>query len=167
MTGIGAVPGAESPLFNPNGNMTRGMLVTALYRIEGAPDVTGTQNIFTDVAENMWYADALKWAYANGIVLGYGNNLFGPEDPITFEQLATIFARYAGYIDVTPPELREYAGFDDDADIANYAKNAVELLYKAKIIEGKPGNVITPKENATRAEVAALLRRFMEMADLN
>ena len=161
MTGVSTTP----MWFSPDGYLTRAMIVTTLYRIENSPDVTGIQNIFTDVAESMWYADALKWASANGIVLGYGNGLFGPEDPITFEQLATILVRYAEHINVTPPDLREYTGFDDDADIAYYAKDAVEQLYKARIIEGKLGNVLNPKENATRAEVAVLLRRFMEMVE--
>ena len=157
---------AETPVFNPNDYMTRGMLVTALYHIEGNPDVTGMQNIFNDVADNMWYSDALIWASANGIILGYGNNLFGPDDPVTREQLAAILARYADFLNISPPDLREYAGFNDDSDIALYAKNAVIQLYKAGIIEGKPENIFNPNESATRAEVAVVLRGFMEMTEL-
>ncbi|MCL2092471.1 MAG: S-layer homology domain-containing protein, partial [Micrococcales bacterium] len=150
-----------------NGNLTRAMIVTTLYRIENSPATTGLPNPFNDVAEGAWYADAIIWAAAEGIVIGYGDGRFGPDDPATLEQLATIIDRYASFTGAALPEQREYTGFNDDADIAEYAKAAVVRLYQAAIIEGKPGNILAPRGNATRAEFAAMLRRYMMQSSIN
>ena len=158
MTGYGAEPSN----FYPNDNMTRGMLVHTLYLIEGSPNAAGMQSIFEDVTEDMLYTDAIKWASANRIVLGYGDGLFGPDDPVTREQFAAILSRYADYCEIQLPDLRENIIFIDEEDIAYYAKPAVAQLYKAEIIEGKPGNVFVPIGSISRAEAAAILRRFME-----
>ena len=182
----------ESMIFSPNTPATRGMIVTILYRLAGSPDVSGLNNPFNDVAEDTWYTDAVKWAAANGIVNGYGDGIFGPEDNITREQLVTILNDYTRFTGLTLPETREYAGFADDADIAGYAKEAIVYFYKAGIVNGKPGpakpepqamqgsgqagevaeqlpmrtdgSLFDPKGNATRAEVAAMLMRLIEAA---
>ena len=110
----------------------------------------------------MYYADAIKWAAANGIVGGYGGGRYGPEDNITREQLAVILARYADFMGIALPGARSYTGFIDDADIANYAKEAIEWFFKANIIRGYPDGSCKPQGEATRAEVATMLMRFIE-----
>ena len=154
--------------FDPNATATRGMIVTILYRMAGSPDVSGLDDPFGDVAGDKWYADAVKWASANGIVSGYGETsasmgrLFGPDDSVTREQLAVMLDNYIGFAGLALPELHEYSGFVDDEDIAEYAREAVEKFFKSGIIEGKPGGVFDPKGDATRAEVAAMLTRLIE-----
>ena len=153
----------EPMLFKPEMNLNRGMIVTILYRMDGAPDTSGMINTFGDVAEDAWYAGAVKWAVANGLVEGYGNGLFGPEDPVTREQLAVILYRYTWYAGDVLPSVRGYPGFVDDNAIESYAKDAVEHLYKANIVGGKLGYSFDPKGGATRAETAAMLRRLEEI----
>ena len=158
MTGISTTP----MWFGPDGHLTRAMIVTTLYRMENSPAITGLPNLFIDVAEDEWYTDAIIWASANDIIIGYGDGRFGPDDYATLEHLAMIIDRYADLSGALLPELREYLGFDDDADIADYAKASVARLYQAAIIEGKPGNIFVPRGNATRAEFAAMLHRYAE-----
>ena len=148
-------------MFSPNVTTTRGMVVTVLYRMAGSPDVSGLKNPFDDVPAGTWYTDAVIWAANKGIVAGYGNGKFGPNDNITREQLATMLNNYAVKMGLKLPVTREYTGFKDDADIANYAKDAIERFFKAGIISGKPGNVFDPKGDATRAEFATMLMGFL------
>ena len=157
----GLMIGTGANIFSPNSPLTRGMLVTILYRHAGEPDVSGLANEFSDVAGNTWYSDAVIWAAENGIVTGYGGGLFGPMDNITRQDLAVILARYAVYAGATLPVNRDYSGFNDDASISDYAKEAVERLFKAAIIEGRPGEIFDPLGQATRAEVAAMVHRFL------
>jgi hypothetical protein len=149
-------------LFSPDMPTTRGMIVTILYRVAGIPDVANLPNLFDDVDESEWYCDAIKWAAANSIVSGYGGGKYGPDDNITREQLATILNKYAKFAKQDLPEKRDYPKFNDDADIASYAKDAVECLFKAEIVNGKPGNLFDPQGEATRAEVATMLKKFLE-----
>jgi hypothetical protein len=153
--------------FSPNAATTRGMIVTILYRLAGSPDVSGLANPFGDVAGDKWYSDAVIWAAANGIVSGYGGGLYGPDDNITREQLAVILNNFINYAGLTLPVLRDYADFVDDADCANFAKEAIEFFFRAMIINGKPGNEFDSKGNATRAEVATMLMRLIEAAELD
>jgi uncharacterized repeat protein (TIGR02543 family) len=149
-------------LFSPNLTLTRGMVVTVLYRIEGSPDVSGLANPFNDLIDGAWYADAVKWAYHNGIVSGYGGGKFGPNDDITRQDMAVMLNNYANFAGKELPKIRGYPGFLDEADIANYAKEAVERFFMAAIINGKPGNVFDPRGQATRAEFATMLMNFAE-----
>ena len=158
MTGTSANP----MTFSPNIATTRGMIVTILYRMAGSPDVSDLANPFGDVPGDKYYADAVKWAAANGIVSGYGDSRYGPEDNITREQLAVILNNYIKYAGLTLPATREYTGFNDEADIANYAKEAIERFFMAGIISGKPGNTYDPQGSATRAEVATMIMRLLE-----
>jgi len=153
----------DQMLFSPNENTTRGMIVTMLYRVAGSPDVSNLTNPFGDVAGDEWFTAAVIWAAANGIVSGYGNGEYGPEDSITRQDLVVILNNYAEFAGIELPSTYEYTGFDDDVDIAGYAKCAVESFFMAGIIEGKPGNIFDPMGNATRAEVAALLHRFLDV----
>ena len=132
-----------------------------------APVSTALANPFTDVPAGTWYTDPVIWAAANGIVGGYGDGRFGPEDPITREQLATILCRYADYVGFDLPVLRDYPGFADGVLIDNYAIDAVERLYMAEIVGGKLLNTFDPKGNATRAETAAILHRFTALIENN
>ncbi|MCL2044882.1 MAG: S-layer homology domain-containing protein [Oscillospiraceae bacterium] len=151
----------EPMLFSPNSSITRAMIVTILHRMSGKADASSLSNPFTDVPDDAWYADAVKWGAANGIIEGYGNKTFGPNDPITREQLATILCRYAEYSNMELPESRNYTDFNDGDSISDYAKEAVRQLYMAEIIEGKPGGLFDPKGNTSRAEAAAMLHRVI------
>jgi len=148
-------------LFSPSLPTTRGMIVTILYRLSESPDASTLPNPFDDVATGTWYYDAVKWAAANGVVSGYGAGKFGPADNITREQLATMLSNYAAFAGLDLPPVKEYQAFADEARISEYAKGAVEQLFMAGVIGGKPGNIFDPRGNATRAEVAAMLSRFI------
>lgn len=154
--------GTEETLFSPNGLVTRGMVVTVLYRMEGAPDVSGSTNPFDDVASGVYYTDAIKWGAEHDIIRGYGDGRFGPGDNVTREQLATILFRYQQYADNIPPDIAESREFADRSNISDYAKEAVNKLVMQGIINGKPDNKFDPKGNATRAEFAAMLHRFLD-----
>jgi hypothetical protein len=120
------------------------------------------QNPFTDVAEGEWYADAVKWAAENGIVLGYGDGTYGPDNIITREQLAAIMYRYAVFteIDVSINEdlLPNYA---DASDISEYAVTPLQWACGSGLITGKPNGILDPLGEATRAEFAAILTRYL------
>lgn len=140
--------------FSPQDAMTRAMLVTVLYRLDGSPAVTGLDT-FNDTAEDAWYTNAILWASQENIVGGYGNNLFGTNDPITREQLAAILWRYAG-----SPRVEAAQAFADQDTIAAYAAEAVDWARSNGYIGGKENNQFAPGDQATRAEVAAILMRF-------
>jgi len=155
---------SENPmLFSPYANLSRGMIVTVLYRLERSPYVAGLGNPFDDVADGAWYADAVKWAAENEIVKGYDNGKFGQNDNITRQDLVTILNRYANFAGLTLPGTKDYTTFSDDVDIADYAKEAIVRFYKAGIINGYPDGGVHPKGEATRAEFAAMLYRFLEI----
>ena len=157
----GLFRGTETTLFSPNADMTRGMLVAVLARLDGVDLKDFTNGSFDDVDKDQYYAAAAKWAKSKGIVYGIGDNKFAPDVPISRQDFATILMRYAKYAGITLPIARGYSGFNDDADIANYAKEAIEAFFKAMIISGKPGGIFDPKGSATRAEVTAMLHRFI------
>jgi len=151
----------EPMLFSPDVTLTRGMLVTILYNMENKPDIAGMDILFTDVPQNAYYADAVKLMTNINIVHGYGNGLFGPDDPITRQDFTVILTRYANYAGMSFKSINTYVNFNDDSEIAGYAKDAVELCYEAGIIVGKPNNNFDPLGNATRAEAATMLQRFI------
>ena len=152
---------ADPPRFSPDAPLTRGMLVTILHRHAGSPDASELRNPFSDVARDAWYIDAVKWAAANNIIAGYPGGLYGPDDPISRQDLAVILRRYARFAGLMFPAIREYGRFIDDADIADYAREAIEEFYRAGVIGGYPDGAVRPVGNATRAEVAAILRRLL------
>ena len=143
--------------------MTRGMLVTVLYRLEGTPEVTG-ENPFTDVADDAYYKDAIIWAATNEIVGGSGDGTYNPDSNITRQDFATILYRYAQLkeYDVTVTEEQQELTYADADDISEYALNAVQWATAKEILTGKAGEMLDPVGNATRAEVAAMLMRFNE-----
>jgi hypothetical protein len=141
--------------------MTRGMMATILYRHAGSP-AAGAAN-FNDVASGAWYANAVNWAAANNIMTGYGGGAFGPNDNITREQLAATLTRYMDAQGLTPPTTRELVPFADASAISDWAVGAIQTLYKLGIIDGVGTDeiVINPRGEATRAQAAAMLMRFM------
>ena len=147
--------------FSPQMPMSRAMLVTVLWRLEGSPTVTGTTK-FTDVVKDSYYETAVAWAAKDEIVKGYGGGLFGPDDNVTREQVATILERYMNYKGITFAGTMAYKVFADSADISDWAEGAVQLMSKMGVINGKPGDIFDPQGDATRAEVAAIIHRFCE-----
>lgn len=156
----GLITGTSPSTFSPHVRLTRGMMATILWNYAGKPQTGNT--VFTDVANNTWYTDAINWAAINGIVSGYGNSLFGPNDEITREQMAVMLYNYTKFIEVDLPQKR-IGIFVDDAQISTWAKESVDFMYAADIINGKGNNDFDPQGRATRAEVAVMMRNFMEI----
>ena len=156
----GLMQGYGNGIFGPNDTLSRAMLVQILYNLENRPAVSG-ESVFSDVAHSAWYADAVNWAAANGIVEGFGNGQYGPEDDITREQLAAILYRYAQYknYDVSVGEDTNILSYSDAPEVSEYAVPAMQWACGAGILEGY-GDVLDPTGNATRAQAATMLMRF-------
>ena len=154
--------GTNNDTFSPNMTLTRGMVVTVLGRYHEVDIEKYTQVTFNDVDGSMYYAPYIEWAKSIGIVNGYGDGKFGADDNITRQDLAVILLRYLNYIKFEYIVTEEYRLFADEDKIADYAKNAIQVLNKLGIINGKGNNIIDPKGEATRAEFAAMLHRFLE-----
>ena len=158
----GMMEGTTDTTFAPTMNLTRSMIAQVLYNLEERPEAPGAAG-FPDVAAGAWYADAVNWAAARGIVKGYDTGAFGPEDSVTREQLAAILYRYAqakGY-DTTQGGMavRE---FSDSASISDWAQTAMSWAVNAQVLSGKGNGVLDPQGTATRAEVAQMLMNFGE-----
>jgi hypothetical protein len=147
----------DSGKFSPNGTLTRAMLAQILYNQAGTPAVTA-ENPFTDVDSGKWYSDAIRWAYAQNLVEGYGDGRFGPEDYVTREQLATILWRAAGSPEPTQTTLH----FTDAGKIDSYAKKAMLWVNENHIVEGYDNGTAQPLAYATRAEAATMLMSYLE-----
>ena len=160
VTGKGMMNGTAANTFSPKANTTRGMVVTVLYRLENQPSTSAAS--FTDVASGAYYANAVAWANANGIVSGYGSGKFGPNDKVTREQLAAILYRYAQYKKYDVSGANSLDGYTDVQSVSSYAVPALQWANAAGVVTGKSGSKLDPKGNATRAEVAAMLMRFCE-----
>ena len=161
----GLMLGTSKTLFSPHGTATRGMMATILWRMEGSPVPKG-KNSFIDVEAGKWYADAITWTAENGIFAGYGKDKFGPDDPITREQLAAIFYRYADYKGYDLTVKGNLDTFKDADKITDYAKTAMQWAVGSGLVKGKSGNLLDPQGTATRAEIAAMLHRFIEKYEL-
>lgn len=158
----GLFQGDSATTFAPNADMNRAMLVTVLYRLSG--DSAPAQAAgFTDVAAGTWYADAVAWAKANGIVSGVSSSQFAPAQSITREQTAAILSRYSAYKGHTLPTGS--ADFADRDQISDYAQQAVASMQAAGLIQGRENNRFAPKEKSTRAEVATILMRYVKMTE--
>lgn len=152
----GLMAGITSTTFEPESTLTRSQLAAVLYRAEGEPAVTGTDS-FPDTVEGSWYSSAVLWALREGLVSGYDNGLFGTADPVTREQMTAIFWRYAG-----SPSAGE-AGFSDASAAGGYAAAALAWAESSGVIAPVSGNIFAPKEDATRAQVAAALMAFDQL----
>ena len=163
--GEGLMAGTSGSTFNPEGTTTRGQIVTILWRLSGSPVVNYLMD-FDDVDPAAYYAEAIRWATSEGIAGGYGGGVFGPDDPITREQLATMLWRYAqteGY-DVSVGEDTNILSYTDALDVAEYAIPAMQWACGAGIISGTgDGSTLTPQGEATRAQVSVMLMRFCEL----
>ena len=166
MNGVG-----DGSSFAPNMSLTRGMVVTVLYRDNGSPKQS-FKGTFLDVAEGAYYTAATEWAYANGIVNGtgfdeWGEPYFSPDRDITRQELATMFARYADFKDVdTTADNADISAFPDNASVADWAKSAVKWAVGTGLITGKSNNgaaaTLSPSDKAVRAEFATIIKRFKE-----
>ena len=153
--------GTSGTTFSPDLTTTRAMIVTILYRLEDTPIVSGGSD-FTDVEIGQWYSDAIAWAAANNIVGGYGNGLFGPDDPITREQLAAILYRYAQYKSYDTTASDDLSRYTDLGQLSEWAQEAVAWANSEGIISGTSAVTLAPKDSATRAQAAAMMMRFCE-----
>lgn len=156
----GLFSGTSDTTFSPNTSMTRAMLVTVLYRLEGQPAVNGRSG-FSDVQYNGYYEDAVTWAADNGIVNGTSITTFSPNANVTREQMAAILYRYAQYKKYNTAASSSLNGFTDQASVSGYATASLEWAVAEKLVNGSAGKLM-PTGNATRAQVAAILHRFVE-----
>ena len=148
--------GVSATQFAPSSTLTRGMMVTVLYRMAGEPKVR-KPSTFTDVASDVWYSDAIAWAQENGIVKGVTEDCFAPNVSITREQIATILWRCAG----APEAKADLGRFQDAGQISNYAKDAMTWAVENEIFIGS-SNLLRPNSPATRAELAVIVLRFTD-----
>lgn len=160
----GLMAGTSATTFAPDATTSRSMIATILWRMAGSPVVNYAMN-YTDVAQGQWCSEAIRWAASEGIVGGYGNGLFGTNDPITREQFAAMLYRFAqeqGY-DVSIGENTNILSYTDVADLSEYAISAMQWAVGAGIINGTgDGSTLTPQGQATRAQAAVMLMRFCE-----
>lgn len=159
----GLLSGTSDTTFSPNTGMTRGMFVTALGRLAGINPDSYKTGKFTDVKADAYYAPYVNWAAQTGIVEGVTAITFAPDTNINREQMAVIMANYAKKLGYDLPRTLKAVTFADNANISSWAKDAVRAMQQAGILAGKNGNKFDPKGTATRAEVATVLRRFVEI----
>ncbi|OUQ55884.1 hypothetical protein B5E56_13750 [Flavonifractor sp. An112] len=153
--------GTSSTTFAPLMTTNRAMIVTILWRLEGSPVVNYAMN-FSDVESGVWYTEAVRWAAAEGIVKGYSDTVFAPDDTVTREQLATILYRYAGYKEYDVSAKGDLTTFADGSTVSTWAADGMTWAVGAQLITGKDGGKLDPTGTATRAEVATILMRFCE-----
>lgn len=162
----GLMRGIGNNLFDPYGTTTRAMVVTTLYRLEGEPKVTGkATDYYTDVKDDAWYSDAIVWASKKGLAEGYGNNLFGPNDVMTREQIATFFYRYAQYEKLNTKRTSELDAFADADKVSFWAVDGLEWAVGSTLFRGTvtaEGLVLDPRGETDRSQTAALLHRWCE-----
>ena len=157
----GLMQGTAANTFSPNITTTRAMIVTILYRLEGSPAVSGTSP-FDDVASGQWYTDAVIWANSNGIVKGYGDGNFGPADNITREQMAAIMFRYSNFKGYDTSKAADLSGYTDASDISDWAVPAMKWANAEGLITGCTPTTLVPRGEATRAQAATILMRYIE-----
>lgn len=167
--------GTSATAFTPNGTMSRAMLATVLYRMEGEPEVSYSMTIhcgegvdpdpyigdFTDVKPDMWYSDAIMWANQQGIVSGYDEDTFGTNDPVTREQLVTMLFRYAK-TKTNSFIYQDYSNYKDAKQVSPWASKAMRWAMGHDIISGTSRTTLSPQNTATRAQCATILMRFLE-----
>ena len=153
----GLMSGTAQDRFSPDLTTSRAMIVTILHRLAGSPAVT-------DVTSGDWYAGGVAWASANGIVTGYGDGRFGPNDPITREQLAAILHRYTAFAGQSTAGRADLSGYTDAGQISSYAADAMGWAVDRGLITGVSAHTLVPGGSATRAQAATILMRFCQMA---
>lgn len=158
----GLFAGTSPTTFHPDQAMNRAMLVTVLYRMENEPAAEGRGKSFADVSAGAYYAKAVAWASDKGVVAGYSETQFGPEDTITREQLAVILNRYATYKGHNTSKTADLAAFQDADQISEWARVPVQWANVMKLLNGRTSTTLAPKGSATRAEVAKILVTFLD-----
>ena len=158
----GLMDGVGPTTFDPSGTLTRAMFVTILGRQDGVAEDSQGENPFTDVADGQWYTPYVTWAAQEDIVGGYGDNRFGPTDPITREQMAAILYRYAQYKGYDTSETGSLDTFPDAGEVSEYAVEPMAWTVGTGLIAGMEDNTLRPQGTATRAQAATLLMRFCE-----
>lgn len=156
----GLFVGIDDGRFDPDGDMTRAMFVTVLWRLAGEPDAV-ERSEFRDAVPGSYYSEALVWAAGNGLVNGYGNGIFGVNDKITREQMCVIFARFLAYLGYDDTKMAEALPFADHDVISSWAAQSVELCRRIGIVNGKPGNMFDPAADTSRAECCAMFIRMI------
>ena len=154
----GLISGTAPEQFSPDMTLSRGMLATMLWRNEGQPQVA--PSTFSDIKSDSYYANAIGWAAENGIVFGYGENRFGPDDPVERQQFVTMLYRYADYKGDSIDTANNIS-FTDSSEIADYAKSAVAWAQENDIVSGKSENRFDPAGQSTRAEAVTMLYRYL------
>lgn len=154
----GLMSGISAQQFGPDSTVTRGQVVTILWRLAGSPTVSG--KTFTDVSASVWYADAVAWASANGVVSGYESGLFGPEEQVTREQLAAILYRYALISGKDAEKTADLSGYTDSVTISTWAPQALKWAVGSGLISGTGANTLSPRGTATRAQIAVILQNY-------
>ena len=156
--------GTSATAFAPLMTTNRAMIVTILWRQAGSPVVDYAMN-FSDVEEGLWYSEAVRWAAAEGIVTGYSDTVFAPDDTVTREQLAAILYRYAESKGYDLSAKGDLNAFTDGGKTSSWAAEAMEWAVGAKLLSGKGGSVLDPAGTATRAEVAQILMNFCQSVE--
>ncbi|MDR2671531.1 MAG: S-layer homology domain-containing protein [Oscillospiraceae bacterium] len=157
----GLMNGTAADRFTPGATMTRAMLVTTLYRLEGSPAVSGSSP-FPDVKDGAWYADAILWASQNHVVDGYTSGAFGPDDVVTREQTVTILYRYAQSKGRDVSAAADLSRYGDAGQISGWALDAMKWAVAAEIVQGRTAGAVAPKGTSTRAETATLFKRYVD-----
>lgn len=157
----GLMTGTSGSTFSPNATTTRSQIVTILWRMAGSPVVNYLMD-FSDVDPAAYYAEAVRWAASEGVVGGYGNGTFGPDDPITREQFAAILYRYAQHKGYDVSGAANLSGYADADKISEYALTALSWANAQGIIGGISPTTLYPQGTATRAQAAVMLMRFCE-----
>ncbi|SET34774.1 Listeria/Bacterioides repeat-containing protein [Natronincola peptidivorans] len=153
--------GTSADTFSPSMPMTRAMLVTVLHRMSESIDIEG-QNPFSDVPDNVWYTNAVTWASAKGIISCYSDDRFGPNDPVTRQQMATILRKYGESFGYDISASGNLVQFIDGGDVSPWATEAMSWAVGSRLISGKGGGILDPQGQATRAEVATILKKFIK-----
>lgn len=159
----GLMRGISEKEFAPKATLTRAMLITILYRAVGEPEIGDEAPSFDDVNEDSYYFEALKWAYENEIITGITDTTFAPDEDVTREQIATIALRFAQYMGLDAVTLQESLHFADNDKISPYAVSAVNWLAGLGLYEGYEDGTVRPQGSATRAEIATLICRALEL----
>ncbi len=157
----GLMTGVSDNAFAPDSAVTRGMIVTILYREAGKRAYVGKAD-FSDVTDGAWYYDAVEWGAEVGLVTGYGNGLFGPNDPVTREQLAQILRQYAKMQGADVSKTADISSFKDAASVSGWAKEALSWAVAEGLVSGVTADTLAPSGQASRAQVAAMLMRFLD-----
>ena len=156
----GIFQGVGDDRFAPNATMNRAMFATVLYRLAGSPAVSGADG-FSDVADGSWYTDAVLWGQSTGIINGYDGGRFGPDDPVTREQMCALIVRWLDYVGYELPAVTDAEVFTDADQFSSWAREPISQAQISGLINGVPGGAFAPKNNATRAENSAVFQRMI------